>query len=104
MKKNANGIVYIALYVDDNLMIGDMATIDDAIEALKSKGLVLKIVEGLQEYLSCKVKFSEDKKRAWLGQPHLMKNTEKKFGKLVQYVQSHKTPGMPKFLIVSPMI
>ena len=30
-----------------------MATIDDGIEALKGKGLVLKIVEGLQDYLLC---------------------------------------------------
>ena len=27
-------------------MIGDMATIDDVMEALKNKGLVLNIVEG----------------------------------------------------------
>ena len=52
VKKSTKGIVYVALYVDDNLLIGDIATIDDAIEALKSKGLVLKIVEGLQGYLS----------------------------------------------------
>ena len=38
MKKSAKGIVYIALYIDDNLMIGDMAAMDDAIEALKIKG------------------------------------------------------------------
>ena len=36
------------MYVDHNLMIENMATVDDATEALKSKGLVLKIVEGLQ--------------------------------------------------------
>ena len=66
-KKSANSIVYIALY--DSLMIGNIATIDDAIRALKNKGLVLKIVEGLQDYLPCEIKFSEDKKRAWLGQP-----------------------------------
>ena len=29
---------------------------------------------------------------------------EKKFGKLVQNIPSHKTPGMPKFLIVRPMV
>ena len=40
------GIVHIALYIDDNLVIGDIATIDDAIKALKSEVLVLKIVEG----------------------------------------------------------
>ena len=61
-------------------MVGNIATIDDTIEALKSKGLVLKIVEGLQDYLSCKIKISEDKKCAWLGQPHLIKNLENKFG------------------------
>ena len=38
VKKN---VVYVALYVDHNLMIGNVATIDDAIEALKNNGLVL---------------------------------------------------------------
>ena len=33
-----------------------------------------------------------------------MKNLEKKFGKQVQDVWSHKTPGMPKLLIMRPMI
>ena len=64
VKKSAKGIVYVALYVDDYLMIGDIAAMDDAIKALKNKGLVLKIVEGLQDYLSCKIKFSDDKKHA----------------------------------------
>ena len=81
-----------------------MATIDDAIEVLKTKGLVLKIVEGLQDYLSWKIKFAPDKNRAWFGQSHLTKNSKKKFGKHMQDVQSHKTPGMPKFLIVRPMV
>ena len=43
VKKSTKGIVYLALYVDDNLMIGNITTIDDAIEALKSKGLALKL-------------------------------------------------------------
>ena len=47
MKKSAKGIVYVPLYIDDNLMIGNMAAIVDAIEASKNKGLVLKVVEGL---------------------------------------------------------
>ena len=59
-----------------------MAAIDDAIADLNSKGLVLKIVEMLQGNLSCEIKISDDKKRAW-GQPHLKKNMEKKFGKNV---------------------
>ena len=46
-KKSMQGIVYIALFIDDNLMIGDMVAIDNSIEVLKTKGLVLKVVERL---------------------------------------------------------
>ena len=62
-------------------MVGNVEAIDDAITALKNNGLELKVMEGLQDYLSCKIKFSNDKKSAWLGQPHLIKKLVKKFGK-----------------------
>ena len=74
MKKCAKGVVYIALYVDDNLMVGNTRVIYEEIEA---NGFVIKVVEGLQDYLFCKVKFSLDKKRAWLGKPHLIKSVKK---------------------------
>ena len=51
-KNSKKGIVYVALCVDDNLMIGDVKAIDDANAFFKENGLVLKIVEGLQDYLS----------------------------------------------------
>ena len=57
---------------------------DDTIAALKENGLVLTVVEGLQDYLSFKVKFLTDKKSAWLGQPHLIKKLVKKFGDHVE--------------------
>ena len=98
------GVVYRALYIDYNLMVGEMAAIDDAIAALKSSGLVLKVMEGLQDYLSCEIKYPNDKKRAWLGQPHLIENLENKFGNCMQVVQSQKTPGTPNFLIMRPII
>ena len=66
--------------------------------------LVLKTLEGLQNYLSCKVRFSKDEKRAWIGQPNLIENLNKKFCNQVKKVQSYKTPGIPKFLIVRPMV
>ena len=84
-------------------MIGDIAAINDAIEAWKSKGLILKIKEGLRDYLYCKIKFSNNKKHAWLGQPRLIKNLENKFGGLVNHIWSNKTPSTPKFLIIRPM-
>ena len=59
-------------------------------------------MDGLQNYLSCKIKFSDDKKHTWLGQPHIIKNLENKFGGLINKVWSHKIPGTPKFQIVRP--
>ena len=50
VKKSAKDIVYIALYTDDNLMIGNLAAINEAIKALKKKRMVLKIMEGLQDH------------------------------------------------------
>ena len=54
-------------------MVGNVEAIDAAISAIKNNGMVLKVMEGLQDYWSFKIKFSEDKKRACLGQPHLIK-------------------------------
>ena len=62
IKKNEKGVIYIDLYVDDIVMVGDAEVIDNIITALKSNGLVLKVMKGLQDYLSCQIKFSEDKK------------------------------------------
>ena len=47
VKKSSKGIVYIALYMDDNLMVGDVEAISHAISSIKSNGMVLKVVEGL---------------------------------------------------------
>ena len=64
IKKSAKGIVYKALYLDDNLMVGNIDAIDNAISAVKTDELVLKVMERLQDFMSYKIKFSEDKKRA----------------------------------------
>ena len=71
-------------------MVGNIKAVSTIISAFKNNGLVLKVVEGLQDYLSCKIKFFEDKKGARLGKPHLINNLEKKFGKHVQDIQSQK--------------
>ena len=100
VKKCEKGITYVALYLDKNLMIEDVAVIDSAITALKENKLVLKIVEGLQDYLFHGVKFSMDKKWAWLWQPHVIKSLVKKFGNHVKNIHCHKAPGMPTFLLL----
>ena len=63
VKKSEKVMVYVALHIYDHLMREDVEAIDDALTALKEKELVLKVMKGLQDYLSCEVKFSTDKKR-----------------------------------------
>ena len=75
-----------------------LASLEAGYWSIESKGLVL------QDYLSCEIKFSDDKKRVWLGQPHLIKNLENKFGGLVNHIKSDKTPDTPKFLIKKILI
>ena len=42
VKESAKGIIHVALYVNDNPIVGNVEAIDDAIAALKESGLVLK--------------------------------------------------------------
>ena len=37
----------------------------------------LTVTNDTSDYLSCEVIFSVDRKKAWLGQPHLIKNLKK---------------------------
>ena len=50
--------------------------------------------------MSCDIRFSQDEKKAWLGQPHFCQSLEKQIGEQVMGMQSHKTPVMPMFLII----
>ena len=95
VKKTDKGTCFIALYVDDNLLIGTPSLIEDTIHQLKKHNLVLKVIGDLQDYLSCEILFSDDNKRAWLGQPHLISNLERKFGEEVKGVRKFLTPGTP---------
>ena len=100
MKESSKGLVYVALYVDDNLIVGHRAAIDDAIKQMKKHGLVLKVEDDLKDYLSCEVQFSKDKTKAWLGQPHLISNLTSKFGKEVEKLRTYKTPGTPNLNMI----
>ena len=49
----------------------------------------------LTDYLSCEVMLSRDKRKAWVGQPHMVKKLRNKFGDMVKGMQKYKTPGSP---------
>ena len=95
MRKNEHGVCYIAIWVDDSLLIGHEAAIEQTIKDLKNSGFGLKIEGELDDYLSCEITFDRDNKIGWIHQPHLIKKIEKKFGPMVMKLQSYKTPGTP---------
>ena len=53
MRRDNKGLIYTALYADDNLLVSTQEAIDDTIEQLQAQGLVLKIKDELDDYLSC---------------------------------------------------
>lgn len=96
------GIVYIALYVDDCYCVGHEEAIQDTITKIIANGFDVKVEDDLTDYLSCNILFNKNKTKAWLGQPHLIKNLEKKYGEAVKSLQAYKTPGTPGQGIVRP--
>jgi hypothetical protein len=52
---NNNGFCFIAIWVDDSLLIGHDAAIEQTIHDLKAHGFGLKIEGESDDYLSCKM-------------------------------------------------
>jgi hypothetical protein len=102
IRRNKLGIVYMALYVDDVYASGNEEALDDSIMGLR-KYFKIKVVDDLTDYLSCEIIFNKDKSKAWLGQPHLIKNLESKFGDLVKTSQKYRTPGTPGQGVMRPL-
>ena len=95
MRQNKKGTVYIAVWVDDSLLIGDSEAIEQAIKDLREEGFKLKIEGTLQDYLSCEITFNADETVGWIDQPHLITKLEKCFGDLVKDMQTYQTPVTP---------
>ena len=96
------GMVYLAMYIDNCYCNGNGAAIDDSIKGIVKNGLNVTIKDDLEDYLSCEIRFNKARTKAWLGQPHLIKKLEKKFGDLVKHLMEYKTPGTPQTGIVRP--
>ena len=59
-------------------LCGHESAFNETIEMIKGSGFGVKFADGPTGYLSCKTRT-----KAWLGQPHLIKNLEKKYCQLV---------------------
>lgn len=94
-RKNENGICFIAIWIDDSLLVGHPKAIQQTIEDLKREGFDLKLDGSLDDYLSCEITFDKNKNVGWIHQPHLLVKLGKKFGEFVKDLQVCKTPGTP---------
>ena len=94
-RKNENGICFIAIWVDDSLLVGHEKAIQQTIDDLQREGFELKIDGSLDDYLSCEITFDRERNVGWIHQPHLITKLEKVFGKFVKGLQVYKTPGTP---------
>ena len=101
-RNDDDGMIYIALYVDDCYCCGTKKAIESTIAGLKKQGFTLKIETDMTDYLSCNIVFNDDKTKATLRQPHLIKSMKAKFGELVKTMTHYKTPGTPGQGIVRP--
>ena len=70
-RKNENGICMIAIYVDDNYLVGDQGTIDKATNQMKEK-FNIKIEDEQNDYLGCE--FHMNEVGGWIGQPLITKH------------------------------
>ncbi len=95
IKHSNDGMVYASVYVDDNFCVGHTKVLKTFVEDLKKQGLTVKVSEKLTHYLSCSIKFLQDRKSAWVGQLHLIAKLQEKFGHLVTKMQSTALQGPP---------
>ena len=102
LRRNQLGVCIILVHVDDAFTTGTRAAIDSVVSEIKSHGLNVTVEHKLTDYLSSEIRFSTDKKRAWIGQPHMIKKIRKIFGEEVKHMQKYKTPGTPGLNIVRP--
>ena len=102
VRKNDKGIALVIIYIDDGFCVGDKEALEQFFQQLKDKNLELKVADDMEDYLSCQVLFSEDGKKAWLGQPHMVNKLLKAFGKHIENVMVTKTPGPPGVTVDRP--
>ena len=95
-REDERGICIIIIYIDDMLIICKEEAIDAVIKVLQGHFQV-KDLTSLEDYLGVQIVQSDDGKKAWLGEPTIVKSLEKQFGKRVTK-KKMITPGRPGFI------
>ena len=60
-RKNENGICFIAIWVDDSLLVGHPKLIQQKIDELQKEGFDLRLDGSLDDYLRCEITLNREK-------------------------------------------
>lgn len=82
---NKTPSLYIAQYIDDSLTVGRLKDTLSLKQHMNDNRLTTKYDE-LEEYLGCRIVFSKDKNKVWLGQLETIKKLERLFGNEVKHL------------------
>ncbi len=56
-EERQKGLIYVVLYVDENLLVGTDKAMNDTICHLQECGIILKVYDDQDDYLSCEIIF-----------------------------------------------
>jgi len=79
--------------------LGSNKAIDQVTEEIKNFFNVTVSLEAMK-YLGWLIHVAKDNTCGWIGQPHLYKNLEQKFGNIVKMQRTTETPSTPGFHVV----
>jgi NAD(P)H-flavin reductase len=58
---------------DKAFLVGSDKSLDKLIKDLESHGLKIKVELNMKDCLGCEIVVDKEKKKTWLGQPHIVK-------------------------------
>ena len=91
LKKVTNqGIVYLILYVDDFLIIGNKGIVMDTMESIMNEFGTTKSDKN-EDFIGCKIRRENNK--TYLSKPNLIKRLSDKFGHKIQGMKEYETPA-----------
>ena len=98
--KNYLGMIFISLYVDDWLCIGDKDTIVSLEKEFVNTGFQVKPSEELKNCLSWNININKEEGSAIFHQGHLIKKLNNLYGEQVKGLTTLKMSGTPIFVLV----
>jgi hypothetical protein len=97
-KKEDANLTVAVIHVDDCYIVGSNERLDKLVKDLESHGFKIKVKMDTKDYLGREVVVDKEKKKAWLGQRHIVKKMLSHFADIVGVSKLKcKMQGTPGF-------